>query len=442
MLEISYGIVVGSMVIVGLYLLLRCRGFITSISLALGALLLFHGPAYIYYLSKPDTTPIFRKMQATPFFEAGIFALNISLAIMFLLVMLGAELVSFAAKMQSSLTDRAIEQWSTLEAKADPVKEKHLLAVVYVLGAGMLLFSIYENQLGTILRFVGSQEKEAVRATIGGSTFYPYGLALASIAPLMVAWCVARWRTFGGWKLALASTMIIAATMIGKLETLQKANAPLFVLQILLALYLMRSNKITVKVVIAITILAVGLLGPAVVFAVAGYQGNGVFGWLFYRIFEIPNEVLVEHFVAFPAYIPHTMGANIRPLAFVLGQPFVPTYDTVAFFWRGASGSTSTAMFIGDAWDAFSYAGVAGSSLAVGALCRTIDIVFLRHGRTPLSAAILSASFMGVYSLMISGLQTAAVSGGLLLSPVFALILISISRRLSAHRPPKVSIPT
>lgn len=431
MLEMTYLFAVLSMAISGIYIVQRCKLRITSTSMIICGIFLFHGPAYIYYMFEPNTTPIFRKMKATPLFNDAIISLNISLGLMFLLVIVGAELVNVSAKRHSMLADNSIRGWDEEKATAGPPDDKHFLVVVLALAIGMLAVSIYENHVGVILQFIGSEEKDVTRATTGGSDFYVYRLAISSIAPMMAAWCLVRWRVSKTRILAIASTLIVAATLIGKLETLQKANAPLFFIQILIALYLIKSNRITLRLALAIALAVVILLGPAVIFAVSGYEENGVLGFLFYRIFEIPNEILVEHFAAIPGLIPHTSGANIRPLAWLTGQPFVPTYDTVAFLWRGAPGSTSTAMFIGDAWDAFSYAGVAAVSLIAGALCRGIDIVFLRQGRTALTAAVLSASFMGVYSLLISSLQTAILSGGLLLCPAFAVIVVSISRRIS-----------
>ena len=122
-------------------------------------------------------------------------------------------------------------------------------------------------------------------------------------------------------------------------------------------------------------------------------------------------------------------GANIRFLAFLLGHHYVPSFDTVSQLWRGTTGSTTTAMFIGDAWADFSYFGVALFSVVAGAVCRAIDLFFLKSGKTPLSIAVLASVFIGIYNAMISALPTALLSGGLLSAPAVALLILGCQRR-------------
>jgi hypothetical protein len=81
-------------------------------------------------------------------------------------------------------------------------------------------------------------------------------------------------------------------------------------------------------------------------------------------------------------------------------------------------------MFIADAWADFSYIGVIGFSIAVGIICRTIDIVFLARGKTVTAVAVLAAAFVGIYNLMISALPTSMLSGGLILPPLLLVVIV------------------
>jgi hypothetical protein len=90
-------------------------------------------------------------------------------------------------------------------------------------------------------------------------------------------------------------------------------------------------------------------------------------------------------------------------------------------------------MFIADAWADFSYFGVIGFSIVVGGICRAIDILLLVRGKTVTAMAVLTAAFIGIYNLMISALPTSMLSGGLILPPLFVIVILE-SQRLVARR--------
>jgi len=187
--------------------------------------------------------------------------------------------------------------------------------------------------------------------------------------------------------------------------------------------------------------LAALLVAVLVFFAVikvmmTSYDQFGAMGFLFYRVFEVPSESLLETFGAFPFRFPHTMGANIRGLSALMGVDFLPAYSLVSRLWHGSDGLSSDALFIADAWIAFSYAGVLAFSVVAGALCRAIDAVFLVEGKTVVSIAVLGAISLGIFTLLVSALNTAAISGGLLLAPLAAGLLVKAVRIFNRPRQP------
>ena len=172
---------------------------------------------------------------------------------------------------------------------------------------------------------------------------------------------------------------------------------------------------------------------PIIRLAVPEVDEMEVLSFFYYRAFDVSNEALLEYFAAFPERIPHMWGANIRPLAAIWGLQYTPSYDIVSRLWRLTGGSTTTAMFIADAWADFSYFGVIGSSIVVGMICRAIDIILLIRGKTVTAVAVLAAAFIGIYNLMISALPTSALSGGLVVTPL-VVIALQTAGRMSIRR--------
>ena len=73
-------------------------------------------------------------------------------------------------------------------------------------------------------------------------------------------------------------------------------------------------------------------------------------------------------------------------------------------------------------------------SVIAGAICRSIDAIFLVHGKTIVSIAVLGAAFIGIFTLLTTALNAALFSGGLLLAPALAGLLI-VAIRYRATKP-------
>jgi hypothetical protein len=85
------------------------------------------------------------------------------------------------------------------------------------------------------------------------------------------------------------------------------------------------------------------------------------------------------------------------------------------------------------AYDAadFAYASVLVYSVVAGMVCCAIDIHFLAKGKSVAGVAVLGATFRGVPTLITTALNAALFSGGLLLAPVLAAMLLAATRFVS-----------
>jgi hypothetical protein len=74
-------------------------------------------------------------------------------------------------------------------------------------------------------------------------------------------------------------------------------------------------------------------------------------------------------------------------------------------------------------------------SLFAGAICRSIDAVFLVDGKTVVAISVMAAAFIGVFTLLSTALNTALITGGLLVCPVFAVLLMKSIRLIDRSHP-------
>jgi hypothetical protein len=237
------------------------------------------------------------------------------------------------------------------------------------------------------------------------------------------------------WPLLVAAALLFIATMIGKIDTLSKAPPAFFLIQLMVAGLLAFTNKFTWRSALVGAALVALVLYATARLTLAGTQGMAGLEFIYYRVFEVENQALLENFAAFPFVHPHMWGANLRPVAMLMGIPYVPAFSIVGYTWYGTHDITNPALFIADAWADFSYAGVIAFSLIAGAVCRSIDAIFLVHGKTVVAVAVLGATFMGVFTLLTTALNIALFSGGLLLAPILAGLSVSANGYFRQRNP-------
>jgi hypothetical protein len=435
------------------YLIYRLRLFFTATTMLLGSLLLIYGPAYLSFVlssgeksmvlhrlagSAGGRSEIFRTIQsASPDFGAILTAMNLAIALMFVGVIVGIAIVDRLASKSAAGVEAAVAAWNAQPLRDGLGSVRALLIVIVGLTLTMAFVSIREDHLGTIRAFLSISDdavRQAFRIEHGGSPNYWYRVILGAIAPIFVIWGLLSGWLNRSWPLLLASGLLFVAVMTGKFEVLSKAPAALFLIQLAVAGLLVFRNTMSGRAALVALLAAVLVFYAAIKLTMASYDQFGAMGFLFYRAFEVPSESLLETFGAFPFRFPHTMGANIRGLAALMGVDFIPSYSVVSRLWHGSDGLSSNALFIADAWIAFSYIGVLLFSILAGVLCRAIDAFFLVEGKTIVSVSVLAATSFGIFTLLISALNTAAITGGLLLAPVTAGLVVKAVRFFKRSR--------
>jgi hypothetical protein len=457
LLAISYAAAAAAMLGAALHLFFRLRLFVTTSTMLVGSLLLIYGPAFLSFtLSSGEPgfiinrlsgfvgspNPLFPVIKSkVPNFDAIIIAMNFSIALMYVSIIAGIEAVDRLFPKRIASMQTALTNWNTQALQDDNGDQRILLIVILVLLLLMSFFSISENHIATIRHFFsitaeeGNAARNAFRLQFSGSPSYWYRLILGAVVPMFVIWGLLAGVLSKSWLLLLAAFLLLLATMIGKIETLSKAPPAFFVIQLMVAGLLAFSNRITWRTVLGGALVVALVLSAVTRLVMIFPEGTEILRVVYYRVFEVQNQALLENFATFPFVHTHMWGTNLRPVAILLGIPYMPAFSIVAFTWYGNYEVTSPALFIADAWADFSYAGVIVFSLIAGITCRSIDAIFLTHGRTVVGIAVLGAAFIGVLTLLTTALNIAFISGGLLLAPIFAGVLVAATRYFGRRRP-------
>jgi hypothetical protein len=452
MLVLSYTAAACAICTAAAYLVLRLRLLITTTSMLLIALLLVYGPAFLSFtLSSGEHAFLLRLigMQAefrssfpmvkakVPDLNAVIIAMNLSVTLMYTGLIVGIEAVNRFAPAQTAAALVALRGWDAQRLQDELPEHRALLLAIVALLLFMVYVSISEHHVETIHDFFAIKADDSARnlfrAQFSGSANYVYRVVLGAVAPMLVIWGLLAGWLRRSWPLLVSTTLLLLATMLGKMEYLSKAPQAFFLIQLLLAALLMWTNRLSGK-----TVLVGGTVVATLIYATTRLIVSGdysIFEIAYARVFEVENETLLQNFAVFPHLHPFMWGANIRPVAMLAGIPYVPSFKLVAMIWTGDPNVTAPTLFIADAWADFAYAGVLVYSVIAGAICRAIDITFLVRGKSVVGIAVLGATFWGVLTLITTALNIALFSGGLLLAPLVTAILMVTSRYLSRTAP-------
>ena len=450
-LPLSYAAAISAMIVALTYLVCRLRTFLTTTTMLLTSLLLIYGPTFLSFTltSGEYAFPIRRLLgnhgQASdlwlamagkfPDFNSILAAMNFSVALMYLGIIAGIELVGRIAARPTAYHSRVIANWTNQEIRDDAGDSRVLLAAIMILSLFMLFISLKESHLATIEHFFAeASNRTDLRLHHSGSPNYVYNVALSAIAPMLVIWGALAAYVRRSLPLLAATFILFSVTLIGKVESLSKAPPTFFLIQLAIALFLAYSNRVTWKTVLAATFILGTAIYLIVRIVVQLPSEIAILELAYSRTFETESDTLLQYFATFPRIYPFKWGANIRPLAALMQIPHEPSFVLVAKTWaRGdASGYTTPSLFIADAWADFSYAGVILYSVLVGAVCRAIDVIFLAQGKSVAAIAVLGATFWGILTLLTTALNIAFLSGGLLLAPAIAALLV-MSNRLGSR---------
>jgi len=451
MLTLSYVAAAAAMIAAAFYLVMRLRPYITTTTMFVGLLLLIYGPAFLSFtLSSGEYALLIRPLTGGTLPVPSIFeaiktkgldlnaiitAMNFSVALMYVGVIAGIEIVNRTASLRTTMLAPAVANWNDQKIEDDVRTHPHLLLAIFALTLLMLYASMSEHHIKTIWQFFSIKDdntaRNLFRAHFGGSHNYWYRLILAAVAPMFVIWGLLAGLVSRSWPLLAVTGLLFAATMLGKIESLSKAPPVFFLFQILFAAVLAFTNRVSWRVALFGSLFAVLLIYVAARTFIIFAPGESVAAMVYSRIFEVENQTLLENFAAFPGLHPFMWGNNLRPIAMWNGVPYVPAFNIVGYLWYGSHDITSPSLFIADAWADFSYAGVIVYSIIAGAICRILDIVFLIRGKSVVGVAVLGATLVGVLTLLTTGLNIALITGGLLLAPLLAGAVMLASGRLN-----------
>jgi hypothetical protein len=455
MLAVSYVVATVAMLAAASYLLLRLRLFLTTTTMLLVSLLLIYGPTFLTFsLSSGEPQflihkllgevgaphPIFSIIRTKiPDLDPVISTMNLSIALMYIGIIAGIEMVDRLIPRRIAMMRNAVTNWSAQKLHDDTGGHHILMIVIFSLLLLMSYVLIREHQISTIRHFFSitsgdNSARNLFRLHFATSPNYLYRVILSAVAPMFVIWGLLSGALSKSWLLLLCTCLLFLVTFIGKVDVLSKAPPAFFIVQLMVAALLAFTNRLTIRSAVVLGC-GVALVLYAVTRLIMVFpNGTEVLEIVYTRVFEATNQSLLENFATFPRMHPHMWGANIRPLAMMMGVPFLPAYSIVAHTWYGNYDVTSPALFIADAWADFSYVGVVVASVIAGAACRSVDAFFLVRGKTVLAIAVLAAAFFGIFTLLITALNAALWSGGLLLGPILAGLLVAATRYFNRRR--------
>lgn len=434
------------------FLMWRRVGFNLSLtSILIGLLILFHGPAYLYYTRwwGPETD-FFEVILSAAKGEDVLPTLDLALAMTFVFVCLGVIVTDRLTGMSATSWRSAFMYWERTPARINTGDVLRVTLVSVVLAICVLLpFLFIDDQLPKVLNYftadLGEFEKIALRREEGGSGFYLYNLMLANLLPFvgfcLLALVFSRARGIGIKAWAMFFIVLVA---IGKAATLSKAPLAIFALQCAIVWLMLSKLTLSSRNVVVLAGLATFL------FVLMAWVANPslekltfVFDFLFYRVFMIVNESLFEYFAAIPYVIPHSWGTQSSWIvALFQSDPKLATYWLVGEVHRGTLGSTTTVMFLGDAWADFAWGGAALTAFLIGAVTRLIDFhLIVKRGKTMASVAGLALGHFGVFIAMSTSFQTSLITGGLLFIIPFVALISQKRRRRPTANMPHTSVP-
>lgn len=359
--------------------------------------------------------------------------MDLAVCLMLLGLLLGCKGADAAFSNTSSSLRAAMDRWNNGRSDAVHPARSRTMALVYAAALTfMLYFMIRDHQISKVWHYFVSQasefEKIRMRQSDGGSDSYFFNLMLCTVLPFICFYLVALKKRGHQLYLALA-LLFVGLVVLAKLALMSKAPVVVFFVQLCLVMQLRKSIRFGATTGWTVLIAQTTLLTMISV-ANPDLEGLEAIGFQLYRIFMAPNEALLEFFAAIPHIIPHTWGQDNRFLAFFLQiPPLEATHSRVSEVFRGVKGYTTNTMFLGDAWAQFRWMGVLGVSMLAGFAFRWADIrLIVVQGKSAASIAGLALAYFAAFTALSTALQTAFLTGGLLMVVPLAWLFSATSR--------------
>ena len=369
-----------------------------------------------------------------------------SLMLMWIALLLGAELARTFMGRRSARASAVVARWNDVPLRDSPTSDSllvsaALLMALYVLGVFLAVGK--PSQMLAYLHVESALDKQKYRLEFAGQGGYLYQTLLASVGPFMSFLLLVKGWALKKRRMLWAGALLAGCVLAGKLATFHTVPWLVYLLQLAVVFQASKRLDLNLGRALGLAIFALAGASAAAVIALPELDALGILEWVGYRFFEVNNEVVYQTFYVYPEYIPHTNGMNIGLIQRIFGEgELVSAHTHVANFF-GAFGATFDPFYIGDAWVDFGFSGVFFTSLLVGLLVKTLDIVALQAGKAPLTVALLGSGLYGLFQLQVTSAFTAFLSGGLLLIPLMTYLASGVTGALarSLHAPPRVSFP-
>lgn len=410
----------------------RYVGFNLSLSsVLLSLLLVLHGPMYLYYTRIWGPKNIFFDVILSAAGGADVFqTMDMALIFVFISTCLGIKIIDLLTGFNRINIRKSIAVWSSKVFDYSSFNQQRFHLIMMAVTFFILLpFVFYEHQIQKVIEYItmhdmNEYEKIAFRREFGGSKVYLYNFLCGNFFSFLAFIGIAIFKyQRPGWKLSIG--FFCCLLLLSKLATLSKAPPAIFVMQCFLVLMMTHRLSFTFRSYFGSFVLIFGLFAIMAIIANPFLSNiDEICDFLFYRVFMIPNESLLEYFSAIPYAIDFSWGSQFSWLAKILEEvPMPPTYQLVGQLHRGGALSYSNVMFAGDAWANFSWGGIIVSSVGIGMLVRIIDRqLIIKRGKTVLSVAGIALGHYGLFIAINTALPTALLTGGLLLVLPFAAL--------------------
>ena len=399
--------------------LIQYVGFnLSATSVLLCLLLALHGPAYLYYtrIWGPDTEFFEHILSVAP--EGQVIpSLDMALGFVFLFICLGIILTDIFTGATPRKMSQAVLGFHNRKISVSN-HEKNILLLMVILSILFLLPFVFINQqISKVVYYfasdLGEFQKIALRREGAEGGSYIYNLLASNFFPF-VAFSIVAARTVSKPQHTLLFGFYLLILALSKAATLSKAPPALFLLELFVAFFISKSLQIKFTNLVYLIVVAVVAFSSMALVANPTLDGiSALFDFLFYRFFMVVNEILVQYFSAIPFVIPHSW--NLLP-SWLCSETALQAYWLVAEVHTGGFESTSTGMFVCDAWAAFGWTGVVLASLLMGAFVRLIDVnLIMFSGPSIFTIAALVLAYNGIFIALNTAMSTAMLTGGLLL---------------------------
>ena len=402
-------------ILVGLYLWRRVGLRLGCAMLVLTLLLVIYGPAHLWFQYERELN---QDLHST---------ITAALLLMWVFLVAGLELprwlwpTSFAAARRTSAT------WNAQPLRPGFAPGSLFRPVAIVVLLLLALDFVVEGQLGKVVSYYGSvgllEDQAQFRQDEGGSRFYLINILVLTIAPFlsMVLLCEAvRLKTT---RARAALWFSFAVVLLAKLATLQKSPAAIYLLQMCLAYWLIRSNRLNVRALLGATAIFLLAMIPLSLAAFPDIELLDLLGYFYRRIIEAPQETLEDYFAVYPGQIDFLYGLGFRWLHALIGTGDYVGSSLVVATTLDSDGASFNAIFIADSWADFGFVGVALSSFGLGLTARLVDLYAYSFGKTSISVAILASMLFSAIYVASASFAAALVTAGLAIVPIVAWLL-------------------